>query len=167
MADQSDVLPSYEMTLKPTIIIPCYQNVPNQISASDNTSSRSHDLNGPLPLRYTWGRFGASTFKIRSIHYISVILQLASIAIGACFLRNDFHAHPNRLAIFWLSLSGTAIVLGIWGYLKGWIIHFRDDFIEVTNEVNADREFSRALDSMVPWLSSAVCLGIAILLFKF
>lgn len=51
--------------------------------------------------------------------------------------------------------------------MKQPFLNVHDDRVHVTDEVKADRIFNAAVDSVVPWLSSAISLGIALLLFKF
>lgn len=95
---------------------------------------------------------------------VNFYLQIAVIVIGATFLPTDFLENPC-LVIWWLSLTLNAANVGIGGYLMGIITRRMDIVVEVTEEVENDRAFRQALNSLQPWLASGISLGVAVKLY--
>lgn len=159
-------------------ILPSYENAASTYSPekmSDPAPEGTRTDTVPPPLfpqpairpRHTWHSFLTSYFSMVNLPHIAFTVQFIAIAVAGFFLLDDFHTHPQPLAIWWLSMSGSCIVFGVWSSVKIPLLKVHDELVDVTDAVKADRIYNAALDSVVPWLSSAISLCIAYLLFKF
>ena len=116
----------------------------------------------PVSIFCDWG-----IESLRKISQANYFLQIAALSIALPYLGRNFHEHLGNLAVSWISLLHTTIIGGTVGLAFTVLQGRTEERNPPSPEILRDRALQNAINSFLPWISSAVSIGFASALYMF